>query len=145
MKQFRRLLAGLLCTVVFCTLAPAAFAAKVIINFDPNGGSCSTAAEMTNADGQLTGLPTPTLKGYNFDGWYIPGTDEVTGAEISVRVAAWDTVFHQNTTVYAHWSANGDTAEVKSEVSPADPRSQILTFGLAAGSVLAVLAASMML
>ena len=145
MKQIRRILAGLLCTAAFCMLAPAASAAKVIINFDPNGGSCSTAAEMTNADGQLTGLPTPTLKGYNFDGWYIPGTDEVTGAETSVRVAAWDTVFHQNTTVYAHWSANGGTAEVKTDVSPADPRSQVLTFGLAAGSVLVVLAASMML
>ena len=57
MKQFRRLLAGLLCTVVFCTLAPAAFAAKVIINFDPNGGIPLEEVEPVSCGDDQRGWP----------------------------------------------------------------------------------------
>lgn len=144
MKQFKRMLAGLLCAVVLCTLAPAAFAAKVIIYFDPNGGTTTSVVERTNADGQLTSLPAAAMEGYTFDGWYTSGTDDVTGAAIDVQVAAYSTVFSQDTTLYAHWSANGEAAQTVEAEEP-DADNLLKTLGLAAGSVVLVLMASMVL
>ena len=106
MKKFKRMLAGLACVLAVCLCTPTAFAAKVIIYFDANGGICTSAAERTNADGQLTSLPTATMEGYTFDGWYTSGTDDVTGFPIDVRVNANDTAFGADTTVYAHPSYN---------------------------------------
>ena len=54
MKKFKRMLAGLACVLAVCLCTPTAFAAKVIVYFDANGGICTSAAERTNADGQLT-------------------------------------------------------------------------------------------
>ena len=144
MKKFKRMLTGLLCALVLCTMAPAAFAAKVIVYFDANGGICTSAAERTNADGQLTSLPTATMEGYTFDGWYTSGTDDVTGFPIDVQVKANDTAFGADTTVYAHWSANGGSAEVVEE-KEVDPDTLLTTMGLAAGSVVLVLLASLAL
>ena len=144
MKKFKRMLAGLACVLAVCLCTPTAFAAKVIIYFDANGGICTSAAERTNADGQLTNLPTATMEGYTFDGWYTSGTDDVTGFPIDVQVAAYSTVFSQNTTIYAHWSANGGSAEVVEE-KEADPDTLLTTMGLAAGSVVLVLLASLAL
>ena len=107
MKKFKRMLAGLACVLAVCLCTPTAFAAKVIVYFDANGGICTSAAERTNADGQLTSLPTATMEGYTFDGWYTTGTDDVTGFPIDVQVKTNDTAFGADTTVYAHWSANG--------------------------------------
>ncbi len=74
------------------------------ITFDANGGSVSTATAKTNAEGKLSSLPTPTRSSYDFDGWYTSSTngDKITN----------DTVFTQDTTVYAHWtksSSGGST------------------------------------
>lgn len=120
MKKFKRMLAGLACVLAVCLCTPTAFAAKVIVYFDANGGTCTSAAERTNADGQLTSLPTATMEGYTFDGWYTTGTDDVTGFPIDVQVKANDTAFGADTTVYAHWFANGGSAEVveEKEVDP---------------------------
>ena len=93
MKKFKRMLAGLACVLAVCLCTPTAFAAKVIVYFDANGGICTSAAERTNADGQLTSLPTATMEGYTFDGWYTTGTDDVTGFPIDVQVKANDTAF----------------------------------------------------
>ncbi len=68
------------------------------ITFDTNGGSVSTATAKTNAEGKLTSLPTPTRSSYDFDGWY---TSSTGGDKITTN-----TVFTQNTTVYAHWTKN---------------------------------------
>ena len=154
MKRVKQRLAVLLCIVALCVLAPAALAAqpldesendgKVIVYFDANGGICTSAAERTNADGQLTSLPTATMEGYTFDGWYTSGTDDVTGFPIDVQVKANDTAFGADTTVYAHWSANGGSAEVVEE-KEVDPDTLLTTMGLAAGSVVLVLLASLAL
>lgn len=144
MKKLKRMLAGLFCAVMLCTFAPAAFADKVFINYDPNGGSCDVLTALTSAEGKLGSLPTPTQKGYNFDGWYIAGTDEVTGAEIDVKVTT-DTVFKMDSTVYAHWTANGGAVDTVKENQPVTPANAAMTFGLAAGSVLVVLVVSVML
>ena len=141
MKKFKRMLAGLACVLAVCLCTPTAFAANVIVYFDANGGICTSAAERTNADGQLTSLPTATMEGYTFDGWYTSGTDDVTGFPIDVQVKANDTAY---TTVYAHWSANGGSAEVVEE-KEVDPDTLLTTMGLAAGSVVLVLLASLAL
>ena len=144
MKKFKRMLAGLACVLTVCLCTPTAFAAKVIIYFDANGGTCATAAERTNDEGKLASLPGAEMKGYTFDGWYTSGTDEVTGFPIDVQVNANDTAFGADTTIYAHWSANGGNAEVAEE-KDIDPNSFVATMGLAAGSVVLVLLASMAL
>ena len=67
-----------------------------IVTFDANGGSVSTRTVTTNADGRLSGMPEPTRAGYLFKGWY-------TAASGGTKVTT-NTVFKQNTTVYAHWT-----------------------------------------
>ena len=47
MKKFKRMLAGLACVLAVCLCTPTAFAAKVIVYFDANGGICTSAAERT--------------------------------------------------------------------------------------------------
>lgn len=146
MKKFKQMLAGLVCVLALCALTPAAFAARVTIYYEANGGICDTAAAMTNESGKLTSLPTPTLAGYNFDGWYIAGTDDVTGAETDVKVKANSTVFKKDATVYAHWTANGKSTEIQLDGQPSDDPEQLLQVaGLCAGSVLTVLVVSLLL
>ncbi len=149
MKKFKQMMAALVCVLALCALTPAAFAAKaakVTIYYEANGGICSTAAALTNDNGKLSSLPTPTLEGYNFDGWYVAGTDDVTGAEIDVKVKANSTVFKEDTTVYAHWTANGKSTEIQLDGQPSDDPEQLLQVaGLCAGSVLTVLVVSLLL
>ena len=66
------------------------------VSFDANGGKVTPASATTGADGKLATLPTPTRSGYRFNGWY---TAVIGGKEITE-----DTVFTENTTVYAHWT-----------------------------------------
>ena len=152
MKKFKRMLAGLACVLAVCLCTPTAFAAKVIIYFDANGGTCTSAAERTNDEGKLGSLPGASMEGYTFDGWYTTGTDDVTGFPIDVQVKANDTAFGADTTVYAHWSANGGSADITLpdnvellEEKEIDPDTLLTTMGLAAGSVVLVLLASLAL
>ena len=70
------------------------------ITFDPNGGVVNPTDAITNIYGRLTNLPTPTRSGsYRFDGWY-------TAAEGGTKITT-DTVFSENTTVYAQWTYSG--------------------------------------
>ena len=64
MKKFKRMLAGLACVLAVCLCTPTAFAAKVIIYFDANGGTCTSAAERTNDEGKLGSLPGASMEGY---------------------------------------------------------------------------------
>lgn len=68
------------------------------IKFDANGGTLSGEGTMTtDANGKLTSaLPTASLSGYHFDGWY-------TATSGGKKITA-DTVFTEDTTVYAQWS-----------------------------------------
>ena len=69
------------------------------ITFDGNGGTPS-AGSMTTTNRKLTSLPSASRSGsYSFDGWY---TEKSGGTKITT-----DTVFHANTTVYAHWTYTG--------------------------------------
>lgn len=64
------------------------------VTFDANGGSVTPDSAVTT-DGKLTSLPTPTKSGYDFMGWY---TQAVGGQAVTVN-----TVFTQDTTIYAQW------------------------------------------
>lgn len=68
------------------------------VTFNANGGTVSPATATTGADGKLASLPTPTRSGYTFNGWFTAadGGESVTTA----------TVFTENTTAYAHWTAS---------------------------------------
>jgi len=78
--------------------APPAPAEFTVI-FDGNGGMPSVGS-MTTTDQKLPSLPSASRSGsYSFDGWY---TEKSGGIKITK-----DTVFHANTTVYAHWTYIG--------------------------------------
>ena len=97
MKRFKQMLAVLLCAVALCGLAPAALAAqpldesenggKVIIYFETCGGTGIPVVERTSGDGKLYSLPTPTMEGYTFKGWYtdIVGGDAIVAGETEFR------------------------------------------------------------
>lgn len=72
---------------------------EFIVTFDGNGGTPSVGS-MTTTDRKLTSLPSASRSGsYSFYGWY---TEKSGGTKITT-----DTVFHANTTVYAHWTYTG--------------------------------------
>ena len=66
---------------------------SVTVTFDPNSGTCGTKTLEVALNGTIGSLPTPTLTGYDFVGWY----DEY-GNEISA-----DTVIDREMTVTALW------------------------------------------
>ena len=69
------------------------------ITFNGNGGTPSVGS-MRTTNLKLTSLPTATRSGrYSFDGWYTAASG---GAKITTA-----TVFHENTTVHAHWTYIG--------------------------------------
>ena len=107
MKRFKQMLAVLLCAVLLCGMVPAAFAAepldesensgRVIIYFETCGGTGIPVVERTSGDGKLYSLPTPTMDGYTFEGWY---TDFVGGD----KIVAGETEFSgEEATIYAQW------------------------------------------
>ena len=69
------------------------------VTFDANGGSVTPTSAETTAEGKLTSLPTPTRSRYSFEGWY-------TAASGGTKITT-DTVFSENTTVYAQWKYTG--------------------------------------
>ena len=72
---------------------------RYTITFNGNGGTPSVTS-MTTIDQKLPELPTATHSGsYSFDGWYTAASG---GTKITTA-----TVFHENTTVYAHWTYIG--------------------------------------
>ena len=72
---------------------------EFIVTFDGNGGTPSVGS-MTTINQKLSSLPSASRSGrYSFDGWY---TEKSGGMKITK-----DTVFHADTTVYAHWTYTG--------------------------------------
>ena len=70
-----------------------------IVTFDGNGGTPSVGS-MTTTNQKLPSLPSASRSGsYSFDGRY---TEKSGGTKITTA-----TVFHANTTVYAHWTYTG--------------------------------------
>lgn len=92
-------------------------AGSYVITFDPNGGTGGSVL-ITERNGRLAFLPynDPVLARHTFDGWF---TGKADGTRVSTA-----TVFTADTTVYAHWTANGDLP------GPGDPTTFTVTFHL---------------
>ncbi len=69
------------------------------VTFEANGGDVAPGELCTGADGRLAALPTPVREGYAFNGWF-------TAADGGKQITT-DTLFTQDTTVYAHWTKEG--------------------------------------
>ncbi len=65
------------------------------VTFDANEGTVSVGSANTDHTGKLIEVPTAEREGYSFVGWF---TDTENGTEITVQ-----TVFEENTVVYARW------------------------------------------
>lgn len=67
------------------------------ITLDTNGIYIGDQTTLTTAlNGKLHGLPYPSVEGYNFKGWFT--AENGCGEQVTI-----DTVFTENTTIYAHW------------------------------------------
>lgn len=79
-----------------CQLTLPAFAdGAYLIYFDTSGGTGVPVIASTTSSGKLSQLPTPTMSGYTFEGWY---TNELEGDKITLN-----TEFGSDATIYAHW------------------------------------------
>ncbi|MBR6403666.1 MAG: InlB B-repeat-containing protein [Eubacterium sp.] len=84
-------------------------ALMIRVTFSAGKGTVSPESFKIAKNGQLKKLPEPVLDGYSFTGWYM---DE--GYETKVDT---DTVFTEDTTIYAGWSKNDFTVDaIPSEV-----------------------------
>ena len=74
------------------------------ITFDPTEGSIADSAkeQKINISGHLDSLPTASRSGYRLDGWY---TEAKGGKKITT-----DTLFTEDTTVYAQWSKKSSSS-----------------------------------
>ena len=68
----------------------------VTVTFDPNKAGMTPTKATVTAGGTLSTLPTPTLSGWTFDGWFTAPTG---GVQITAS-----TMFNSDATVYAHWT-----------------------------------------
>jgi uncharacterized protein (TIGR02145 family)/uncharacterized repeat protein (TIGR02543 family) len=66
------------------------------VTFNPNGGTVNPTSAETDEDGKLDSLPTPTRKGYIFDGWY---TAKIGGTAVTDSNA-----YAANAEIYARWT-----------------------------------------
>ena len=67
-----------------------------LITLDANGGTCKQEDCYTDREGRIAQLPEPYRWNYRFDGWF---TEETGGDAVTAQ-----TVFTENTTLYAHWT-----------------------------------------
>ena len=76
---------------------------KYTVTYDANGGSVSDASKSVTYDQTYGALPTPTKKGYTFDGWF---TAKDGGTEVKSTTPVKTA---NNHTIYAHWTAKTGT------------------------------------
>lgn len=107
MKQSTRLMPLVMLLLWMLLALPVAAAAPettvqqngiYTIYFETGGGVGIPVIASTTSTGRLNSLPTPTMSGYTFEGWY---TDQLEGDKITVN-----TEFGADTTIYAHWVPN---------------------------------------
>ena len=67
-----------------------------LITLDANGGECAQTDCYTDREGRIAQLPEAYRWNYRFDGWF---TEETGGEAVTAQ-----TVFTENTTLYAHWT-----------------------------------------
>ena len=70
---------------------------SITVSFNANGGSVSPTSKTYQIGGKYSDLPTPSRKGYIFDGWYSTASG---GTKVSNGSALISSSGH---TLYAHW------------------------------------------
>lgn len=99
------------------------------INFDANGGSVSPSSMTVTYSSTYGSLPTPTKKGYTFNGWY---TSPSGGIQISssnkVTVAT-------SQTLYAQWSVNTYTLTYDANGGSVSVASKNVAYGSSYGTL----------
>lgn len=125
MKHFlKRLVVAITTLALLCCITPAAFAESAFytVHLEPMGGVVAETdlfAYKVGTAYRLTSLPTPTMDGYAFDGWY---DDMVGGSKVTTRTA----IKEDDTTLYAHWTAklDGSAAAVTTPAATTLPAQQ---------------------
>lgn len=129
MKQFlKRLMLGVVTLAIFCCVTPLAFADNpnyYTIYLERQGGIGTPeyvfVYRTKTSDGtdvyRTSSLPTPTMEGYTFDGWYtdIEGGDEVKPTEYKFK--------EDGQKLYAHWSvapSKASTTKTETETQPSN-------------------------
>ncbi len=71
--------------------------ASITVSFNANGGTVSPISKTYSIGGKYLDMPTPTRKGYIFDGWYSATNGGTKVANGSALVSS------SSHTLYAHW------------------------------------------
>ena len=93
------------------------------INFNANGGLCTTTSKKVTYGASFGTLPIPTRSGYTFEGWY---TNSVGGTKIKESDIVNNT---SEFTLYAHWKANAYTVSYNANGGSVSPSSAKVTAG----------------
>lgn len=97
------------------------------LTFDANGGVCGEDSRTLTAGDPYGTLPTPTRTGHTFAGWY---TDPEDGSSVSS-----ETLITEDTTIYAHWTANSYTVSFNANGGTTPTASKSVTYGSAYGTL----------
>lgn len=132
MKRFlKRLMLSVVTLALFCCMTPLAFAddpTYYTVYLEPQGGvGVSTQIFVYKNSSNVyraTNLPSPTLDGYTFDGWY---DDMVGGEKITTRYE----FKADGQTIYAHWTVDeSKSTSTKPAATPAATLSSEKSFQL---------------
>lgn len=132
MKRFlKRLMLSVVTLALFCCMTPLAFAddpTYYTVYLEPQGGvGVSTQIFVYKNSSNVyraTSLPSPTLDGYTFDGWY---DDMVGGEKITTRYE----FKADGQTIYAHWTVDeSKSTSTKPAATPAVTPSSEKSFQL---------------
>ena len=95
------------------------------VTFDANKGMVTPKTKTVPHGDAYGELPTPTLDGYTFDGWY---------NDKSIRVKPEDVVTASHT-LYAHWKANTYTVTFDANEGTVETKTQTVTYGSTYGEL----------
>jgi uncharacterized repeat protein (TIGR02543 family) len=99
------------------------------VNFNVNGGTCSTLSKTVTYGETYGTLPTPTRSGYTFSGWY-------TEASGGTKVVASSTYANtSNQILYAHWKGNSYTITFDANGGTCDTATKSVTCGSTYGTL----------
>ena len=88
---------------------------EINVSLDPVGGEGVTGEMVIHLDETYKDLPTPSRKGYTFDGWF---TGKSGGSIVSTTTQVTQSSDH---TLYAHWTANKYTVTLNENGGTVSP------------------------
>ncbi|MGN1169387.1 MAG: InlB B-repeat-containing protein, partial [Acutalibacteraceae bacterium] len=100
-----------------------------LVNFNANGGSCSTANKTVTYSDIYGDLPTPTKAGYTFNGWF---TETIGGSQVTASTTAW---LLSDQTLYAQWTPKIYTVNFDPNGGSCGTASKIVTYDSTYGAL----------